>query len=46
MLLKTTAPLEVKKEIGKKIAQVGFELVHAFDTGWKTLSLTIRPSGQ
>ena len=35
-----------EKKDGKKLAQVGFEPVHAFDTGWQTLSLTIAPSGQ
>ena len=35
-----------EKKDGKKWPRVGFEPVHAFDTGWQTLSLTIAPSGQ
>ena len=35
-----------KKKLEKNWPRVGFEPVHAFDTGWRTPSLTIAPSGQ
>ena len=35
-----------EKKMEKNWPRVGFEPVHAFDTGWQTLSLTIAPSGQ
>ena len=35
-----------EKKDGKNWPRVGYEPVHAFDTGWQTLSLTIAPSGQ
>ena len=40
------ASLAVEKKMEKNWPRVGFEPVHAFDTGWQTLSLTIAPSGQ